>query len=75
MCICWSKTITTRQGRASTSSTPSCRTAELRCGADRTGRTRTRELMELLTASGFAVELAEAWTRDAHSVSLVATRV
>jgi len=33
-----------------------------------------RELMALLTASGFAVELAEAWTRDAHSVSFIATK-
>jgi hypothetical protein len=34
-----------------------------------------RELTGLLAASGFAVELAEAWTRDAHSVSLIATRI
>jgi SAM-dependent methyltransferase len=34
-----------------------------------------RELTSLLTASGFTVELAEAWTRDAPSVSFVATRV
>jgi len=33
-----------------------------------------RELMELLTGSGFAVELAEAWSRDAPSVSFIATR-
>jgi SAM-dependent methyltransferase len=34
-----------------------------------------RELVELLTASGFAVELPEAWTLDAHSVSFIATRI
>lgn len=34
-----------------------------------------RELVELLTASGFAVELADPWTRDAHSASFIATRV
>jgi hypothetical protein len=34
-----------------------------------------RELTSPLTASGFTVELAEPWTRDAHSVSFVATRV
>jgi SAM-dependent methyltransferase len=34
-----------------------------------------RELVELLTVSGFAVEPAEAWTRDAHSASFVATRI
>jgi SAM-dependent methyltransferase len=34
-----------------------------------------RELMELLTASGFAVELAEPWTEDARSVSFIATRI
>jgi len=34
-----------------------------------------RELVELLTASGFAVELADPWTRDAHSASFVATKV
>jgi SAM-dependent methyltransferase len=33
-----------------------------------------RELMDLLTASGFAVELAEAWTSDAHSVSFIGTK-
>ena len=31
--------------------------------------------MGLLTASGFAVELAEAWTHDAPSVSFIATRI
>jgi hypothetical protein len=34
-----------------------------------------RELLELLTASGFAVELAEPWTRDAHAASFIATRI
>jgi len=34
-----------------------------------------RELVELLTVSGFAVEPAEAWTRDAHSASFIATRI
>ena len=34
-----------------------------------------RELAGLLTASGFAVEPAEAWTRDAQSVSFIATRI
>jgi SAM-dependent methyltransferase len=33
-----------------------------------------RELVELIEASGFAVELAEPWTREAHSVSFIATR-
>jgi SAM-dependent methyltransferase len=33
-----------------------------------------RELVALLTASGFAVELAEAWTPEAHSLSFIATR-
>ena len=34
-----------------------------------------RELVDLLTASGFAVGVAEPWTRDAHSASFIATRV
>jgi len=34
-----------------------------------------RELVELLTASGFGVDVADAWTRDAHSVSFIATRI
>jgi SAM-dependent methyltransferase len=33
-----------------------------------------RELMALLTNSGFTVELAEPWSRDAHVVTCVATR-
>ena len=33
-----------------------------------------RELMELLTACGFAVELADAWTGDAHSACFIATK-
>jgi SAM-dependent methyltransferase len=34
-----------------------------------------RELTELLTACGFAVQTAEPWTPDAHVVSFVATRI
>jgi SAM-dependent methyltransferase len=34
-----------------------------------------RELVELLTGAGFAVEPAETWTRDALSVSFIATRI
>ena len=34
-----------------------------------------RELVELLMASGFTVEVADPWTRDAHLVSFIATRV
>ena len=34
-----------------------------------------RELAELLTASGFAIDVADRWTRDAHSVSFIATRI
>ena len=33
-----------------------------------------RELVELLEAAGFAVELAQPWTRDAHTVMFIATR-
>jgi SAM-dependent methyltransferase len=33
-----------------------------------------RELAELLTASGFGVDVADAWTLDAHAVSFIATR-
>jgi 2-polyprenyl-3-methyl-5-hydroxy-6-metoxy-1,4-benzoquinol methylase len=33
-----------------------------------------RELVELIEGSGFTVELAEPWTRDAHLVSFIATR-
>ena len=32
-----------------------------------------RELTDLLRASGFAVELAEPWTREAHAVTFIAT--
>ena len=32
-----------------------------------------RELIELVTAAGFDVELAEPWTREAHAVCLIAT--
>ena len=34
-----------------------------------------RELVGLLTASGFAVELPEAWTPAAQSASFIATRI
>jgi SAM-dependent methyltransferase len=34
-----------------------------------------KDLVELLMASGFAVELAEPWSPDAHSVTFVATRI
>jgi SAM-dependent methyltransferase len=34
-----------------------------------------KELVSLLAASGFAVELAEPWTRDTHTVTFIATRV
>jgi SAM-dependent methyltransferase len=34
-----------------------------------------RELTELLTACGFSVETAEPWTREAHTISFVATRL
>ena len=34
-----------------------------------------RELIGLLESSGFAVEIAEAWTRDAQLVSFIATRI
>jgi 2-polyprenyl-3-methyl-5-hydroxy-6-metoxy-1,4-benzoquinol methylase len=34
-----------------------------------------RELVGLLTSAGFVVELAEAWTRDVHSASFIATRI
>jgi hypothetical protein len=30
-------------------------------------------LRELLESSGFSVELAEPWTRDAHNVSFIGT--
>jgi hypothetical protein len=33
-----------------------------------------RELVGLLTAAGVAVEVAEPWTREAHSVTFIATR-
>ena len=46
---------------------------EVRRGSHRTYT--YRKLVELLMASGFAVELAEAWTRDAHSASFIATRI
>lgn len=32
-----------------------------------------RELMALFTGSGFSVELADPWTRDAHTVTFIAT--
>jgi SAM-dependent methyltransferase len=34
-----------------------------------------RELTDLLAGAGFAVEPAEPWTRDAHSVAFIATRI
>jgi SAM-dependent methyltransferase len=34
-----------------------------------------RELVELIASSGFAVELGEPWTRNAHSVSFIGTAV
>jgi len=34
-----------------------------------------RELVQLLESSGFSVELAEPWKRDAHSVCFIATAV
>src|SRR5262245_35123325 len=34
-----------------------------------------RELVELLTVSGFAVEPVDRWTREAHSASFIATRI
>lgn len=34
-----------------------------------------RELVELIGAAGFDVELAETWTRDAHSLTFVASAV
>jgi SAM-dependent methyltransferase len=34
-----------------------------------------RELVDLLTASGFAVELAEPWSPDAHSATLIGKRI
>lgn len=43
----------------------------------RTGSHRAysyRELVELLEAADFTVELNQPWTRDAHSVSFIATR-
>jgi SAM-dependent methyltransferase len=46
---------------------------EVRRGSHRTYT--YREMVELLTTSGFAVELAEAWTRDAPSASFIATRI
>jgi SAM-dependent methyltransferase len=46
---------------------------EVRRGSHRTYS--YRELVELLTAAGFAVELADPWTCDAHSASFIATRV
>jgi SAM-dependent methyltransferase len=33
-----------------------------------------RELVDLLGAAGFSVELAQPWTRDAHVVTFIATR-
>jgi SAM-dependent methyltransferase len=46
---------------------------EVRRGSHRTYS--YRELVELLTASGFAVEVADPWTREARSASFIAIRV
>lgn len=45
---------------------------DVRCGSHRAYS--YRELVELVEAAGFSVELAEPWTREAHTVSFVATR-
>jgi hypothetical protein len=34
-----------------------------------------RELVALITAAGFSVELAEPWTRKAHNLTVVGTAV
>jgi hypothetical protein len=34
-----------------------------------------RQLVELLEGAGFTVQSAEPWTRQAHNVSFIATRV
>ena len=34
-----------------------------------------RELVELITAAGFTVETDRPWTRDAHTVTFIATRI
>jgi hypothetical protein len=33
-----------------------------------------RQLVELLEAAGFTVDLAQPWTRDAHTVTFITTR-
>jgi SAM-dependent methyltransferase len=45
---------------------------EVRHGSHRTYS--YRELVELIQAAGFTVELDQPWTRDAHTVSFIATR-
>ena len=46
---------------------------ETRCGSHRAYA--YRELADMIAASGFAVELGDPWTRDAHMVSFVATAI
>ena len=45
---------------------------DVRCGSHRAYS--YRELVELIQSAGFSVELAEPWTREAHTVSFIATR-
>ena len=45
---------------------------DVRCGSHRAYS--YRELVELIQSAGFTVELAEPWTREAHTVSFIATR-
>jgi hypothetical protein len=45
---------------------------DVRCGSHRAYS--YRELFELIQAAGFTVELDQPWTRDADSVSFIATR-
>lgn len=45
---------------------------EVRCGSHRAYS--YRELVELIEAADFTVELDQPWTRDAHTVSFIATR-
>jgi SAM-dependent methyltransferase len=45
---------------------------DVRCGSHRAYS--YRELFELIQAAGFTVEPDQPWTRDAHSVSFIATR-
>jgi SAM-dependent methyltransferase len=45
---------------------------DVRCGSHRAYS--YRELVELIQSAGFSVELAQPWTREAHTVSFIATR-